>query len=55
MKEQDSRTYFIKYKTIKEILGPINQYAKNDSYITPKLITNYLNRLNFKFTYDESN
>jgi hypothetical protein len=28
--------------------------SKNDNYITPKLITNYLNRLNFNYTYDDS-
>jgi phenylalanyl-tRNA synthetase beta chain len=51
---QDSKPIPLEYKTVKEILGPIKQYAKNDSYLTPKLITNYLNRLNFKYTYDDS-
>lgn len=49
-----SKPILLQYKTIKEILGPIKQSAKNDSYLTPKLITNYLNRLNFNYIYDDS-
>lgn len=43
----------LKYKTIKEILGPINQSTENQNYIEPDLVTNYLNRLNFNHVYDE--
>lgn len=52
--KQSSKPISLQYKTIKEILGPIKQYAKSDTYITPKLITNYLTRLNFNYKYDNS-
>jgi phenylalanyl-tRNA synthetase beta chain len=46
----------LKYLNIKEILGPITNSAKAElKYISPEIITNYLTRLNFKFTYEESN
>lgn len=51
---QTTKPIVLKYQTIKEILGPIKEYAKDDAYLTPKLITNYLNRLNFNSVYDES-
>lgn len=51
---ENTKPLLLKYKTIKEILGPVKDYGKNDTYLTPKLITNYLNRLNFNFIYDES-
>ena len=51
---QDTKPILLNYKTVKEILGPVKQYAEKDSYLTPKLITNYLNRLNFNSIYDES-
>ena len=44
----------LRYETINEILGPI--YSSNQSklkYISRKKIDEYLNRLNFKFQYDE--
>jgi phenylalanyl-tRNA synthetase beta chain len=44
----------LNYKTINEILGPINSYNKNDFvYVTPKMINNYLTRLNFSYQYDK--
>ena len=50
-----SEPILLKYKTIKEILGPVKENLKNDDpYIKPDLITNYLNRLNFDHIYDES-
>lgn len=52
--KQDSEPISLHYKTIKEILGPIKQYERSENYITPKLITNYLTRLNFTSKYDES-
>jgi phenylalanyl-tRNA synthetase beta chain len=52
--KQNSKPILLKYKTVKEILGPIKQYAKSETYISPKLITNYLTRLNFNSQYDES-
>lgn len=50
----DSKSILLKYKTIKEILGPIKETIKNESYIESNLITNYLNRLKFNHLYDES-
>ena len=52
--KQHSKPISLQYKTVKEILGPVKQYTKTDTYITPNLITNYLTRLNFDYTYDES-
>ena len=52
--KQDSKPISLHYKTIKEILGPIKEYGKNESYITPKLITNYLTRLDFVYKYNDS-
>lgn len=43
---------FLRYKTVKEILGPI-KVDKN--YISIKLIHSYLNRLKFKFTFNNLN
>ena len=43
----------LRYQTINEILGPIKKYNQN-TYITPEIITDYLDRLNFKFLYDDS-
>lgn len=45
----------LRYETVNEILGPINNSIKdNPNYINPKTIVDYLTRLNFKFIYDES-
>lgn len=53
--EKPLEPVILKYETIKEILGPINNSNKNNfSYITPQTIINYLIRLNFKFIFDES-
>lgn len=52
--KQNPKPILLRYKTIKEILGPVKKYTESDTYLTPKLITNYLNRLNFKFIYDKS-
>ena len=50
----DSKAIVLKYKTIKEILGPVKENTVTNTYIKPDLITNYLNRLNFDHFYDES-
>jgi phenylalanyl-tRNA synthetase beta chain len=51
-----SKPISLRYKTVSEILGPIKNYTQEKfSYITPELITNYLKRLKFKFSYDNSN
>jgi phenylalanyl-tRNA synthetase beta chain len=53
--ESISRPIILRYQTIKEILGPIQNQPKNDFiYLTPETITDYLNRLDFKFSYDNS-
>jgi len=54
--KQNPKPILLDYKTVKQILGPITQSKKDesDSYLTPNLITNYLNRLNFNHIYDKS-
>ena len=52
--KEKSEPILLQYKTIKEILGPIKEDLKNDSYIKPDLIIDYLNRLKFDYIYDES-
>ena len=43
------------YLTIKEILGPINRIDNDDSkFIPPKKVSDYLQRLNFEFSYQDS-
>lgn len=52
--EQDREPILLRYETINEILGPINQSTEEEvCYITPSVIDDYLTRLNFKFTYNE--
>nr|AZJ16763.1 phenylalanine tRNA synthetase beta chain [Seminavis robusta] len=48
-----SEPILLQYKTIKEILGPIKKDSKKNIYIQPDLITNYLDRLNFDYSYSE--
>lgn len=50
-----SEPIFLDYQTIQEILGPIQESSKDPIYITPDLITHYLDRLKFPNIYDESN
>ena len=46
----------LRYKKIHEILGPISKLSDGSfEYIPPKLIENYLSRLNFQFQYDGMN
>lgn len=52
--EKQQKNILLRYKTIQEILGPICKAStKNFIYISPKLVTTYLSRLNFKFYYDD--
>ncbi len=45
----------LRYQTIKEILGPIKKTTQtNFDYIPPEIVTNYLERLNFQFSYNQS-
>jgi len=54
-KKQNLQVIELQYKTINEILGPVKGYSeKNAKYITPTTISNYLNRLNFNYTYNNS-
>lgn len=54
--EQNLNPIFLHYKTVKEILGPIKEnHNKKKIYISPELICLYLNRLNFKFKFDNIN
>lgn len=53
--KQNLQIIDLTYKTINEILGPVKGYRRiNSKYITPIAISNYLTRLNFKYTYDDS-
>ena len=53
--EVSPKPILLRYKTIKEILGPIqNQNQTDFSYLTTENITDYLTRFGFKFSYDNS-
>ena len=53
--EQDPKPILLRYKTIKEILGPVKNYERSEcAYITPEAILDYLNRLDFDYVYDNS-
>lgn len=55
-KQPNLETIKLNYKTINEILGPVKGYKKeNPNYITPSTVTNYLKRLKFNYSYDDSN
>jgi phenylalanyl-tRNA synthetase beta chain len=54
--EQMPKPIILRYQTITEILGPIEKHTKrNFNYIEPEIVTSYLDRLNFKFIYNNSN
>ena len=53
--EQELEPILLRYQTISEILGPIKNHKDEFNYITPKIITDYLNRLNFEFSYNNAN
>jgi len=53
--EQPLKVLKLHYSTIKEILGPINEENTNGSkFIPPKKVSEYLKRLNFEFSYQDS-
>ena len=53
-KERVLEPIVLRYETINEILGPINSFTNfNSKYISPKIISSYLTRLNFKFHFNE--
>jgi len=52
--DQTPNPILLRYETICEILGPSSESSSGQvNYVTPDNIENYLNRLNFKFVYDE--
>lgn len=52
--EEPSKPIILRYQTVKEILGPIKNSSKIEiKYIPIEKITNYLKRLNFKFSYND--
>nr|QGW12716.1 phenylalanine tRNA synthetase [Nanofrustulum shiloi] len=52
--KQNLQIISLNYKTINEILGPVKGYSQtNLKYISPSSISNYLNRLNFNFSYND--
>jgi len=54
VEEKPLEPILLRYETINEILGPIHKSNNcKYRYINPKIITEYLTRLNFKFTYSE--
>ena len=54
--EQNVPTIFLNYKNIKKVLGPIKKTeSKEYKYISPKMITDSLERLQFQVIYDEEN
>lgn len=51
--EKILKPIILRYRTINEILGPIKASKEQIlDYISPEIVSNYLNRLNFKFSYD---
>jgi phenylalanyl-tRNA synthetase beta chain len=54
-KEEALKIIKLNYSTIQEILGPIHQTSTNESkFIPPKKVSEYLQRLNFEFSYQNS-
>lgn len=52
--EKPNNSILLRYQAINEILGPIKYHSKNDiNYLSPKLITAYLKRLNFDYSYND--
>lgn len=53
--EPISTPILLRYQTVNEILGPIQKDTQsNFYYLKSEIISDYLNRLNFKFLYDNS-
>ena len=53
--EEDLKVIKLHYSTIKEILGPISKINNDDyEFIPPKKVSDYLQRLNFEFSYQDS-
>lgn len=55
--EKPSKPILLHYETINEVLGPIKNQNQNKSelnYISPEIINSYLIRLNFNYSYNQS-
>lgn len=53
--QEPLKSILLRYKTINETLGPTIETTKTElHYISPELINNYLKRLNFNFSYNNS-
>jgi phenylalanyl-tRNA synthetase beta chain len=53
--KQNLHPICLRYKTIHEILGPVKESSNNNfSSITTETVTNYLERLNFIYSFDNS-
>lgn len=54
--QQPLKSILLRYKKINETLGPILKTSETNSanYISPELISSYLERLNFQFSYNQS-
>lgn len=54
--QQPLKSILLRYKKINETLGPILKTSETNSanYISPELISSYLERLNFQFSYNKS-
>jgi len=53
--EEELQPILLRYQTISEILGPIKKQKQEDfDFITPEIISSYLKRLNFEFSYNDS-
>ena len=54
IEEQTSKFISLRYQRINEILGPIKKINEIEmDYISPNIVTSYLERLGFKFLYNE--
>nr|YP_010134012.1 phenylalanine tRNA synthetase [Tryblionella apiculata]QWM93501.1 phenylalanine tRNA synthetase [Tryblionella apiculata] len=53
--QENIRTISLNYKNIKQVLGPITKTNNKYNYISPEIITNALERLQFQTHYDEQN
>ena len=54
-KEEALKVIKLHYSTIKEILGPISETTTGEAnFIPPKKVNDYLQRLNFEFSYQDS-
>ena len=52
--EKNTKPILLHYKNINEILGPVKLYKNNNfTYITTRMVSSYLKRLNFNYQYDD--